>query len=219
MKQSILSTLVAILAAAGLASCGPTRSQAFKAVREGSIPVLKSWIGSSAKKASAVDPDRNSLLAAAIQADRADMVALLLDAGADPETRLPRGFTALLLALAEKKEECALVLIEKGADIKAVNGSDVGKTALHYCAIGGLLRSARVLVEKGHDVNALDSVEANPLGWAAWKGSLEMVQYLAGAGGDFRNVDSYGDDALEASEDNPDPAVREYLLKLADRHP
>jgi hypothetical protein len=83
-------------------------------------------------------------------------VRRLLDAGADPETRLQR-FTALHLAILYGHREVALELIARGADSRALD--PLRFDALMICATSNSMkdedaaRVARALLERGVDVH------------------------------------------------------------------
>ena len=75
-------------------------------------------------------------------AERAEIVRLLLEAGADPNVRNKHGNTALMLCT--KRADIALLLIKAGADVNATN--DEGKSALSMADNDDL---KRVLIEHG----------------------------------------------------------------------
>ncbi|MDX2030796.1 MAG: ankyrin repeat domain-containing protein [Blastocatellia bacterium] len=76
----------------------------------------------------------------------------LLAAGADPNTKLPDGSSALMAAAAFRRGAAAIALIDGGADVK---GSDrQGNTALHLAAQQGDLPLVKKLLAQGADANA-----------------------------------------------------------------
>jgi len=70
---------------------------------------------------------RTTALEAATAADEAAIARLLLDAGADPASAQPDGFTPLHAAAANRNRELYDLLLERGADPSAVAGD--GTTA------------------------------------------------------------------------------------------
>lgn len=104
---------------------------------------------------------------AARRAD-AEIVRLLLDAGADLDLRDRRnGWTPLLLAIHWRNRAAAAVLIEAGADVDRRNRS--GATPLFLAAGYGMDGVVRLLLEHGADPRA-EVRGANAL-WAAAGGS------------------------------------------------
>ncbi len=87
----------------------------------------------------------------------ADVVALLVDRGADVNgPDFP-----LRAAVSHNMLEIAQVLIERGADVRAVDpGTD---TALHYAACCGALECVNLLLDAGADVNARNELGSTPL--------------------------------------------------------
>jgi ankyrin repeat protein len=191
--------LIAAFSSFLLSSCAPSLKQAFRATETGEIAVLKRYLGSELKKVNGTDAYGETLLISAVKAKNVPAIRFLLDAGADPDAPLLSGFTPLLYALPKGDSENAMILIEKGTDVMAVNAFDGDKTALHYYAVGGTVECAATLIAMGLDVSALDGINANPLNWASFKGSLEMVKFLVSKGADFRKADRFGDGPLESS--------------------
>ena len=67
----------------------------------------------------------------AIWRNEPDIALRMLRAGADPNARFPDGDTALIAAADEGMTELVRALVERGADVRAVNSSN-GNTALHF---------------------------------------------------------------------------------------
>lgn len=105
----------------------------------------------------------------------------------DPNAHTQRGSTALMVAAADP--ERATMLIQNGADIKAVAAS--GQTALSiaasYRGTSGLVRQ---LIQAGVPVTPDHKVEfnANPLVEVAWTGDVEVARALLDAGADMHQV-------------------------------
>ena len=123
--------------------------------------VARSWIGAS------------PFWVAAHKADVA-LLALLLDAGADPTVAADDGTTPLMVAAGlghagdryEKfwssaaAREAVEFLVELGADVNAAN--EAGFTALHGAAFVGAEAAAEHLVAHGADANAQDFAGRTP---------------------------------------------------------
>lgn len=135
-----------------------------------------------------------ALLRAAKGADLAAM-AMLLDAGANPELPNRSGITPLMAAAGlgsspidtrgdfnaltadSKAREAIELMLAAGADINRT--SDSGQTALHGAASWGLNETVRYLVENGADMLTRDKLGRTP---------LEIA--LGGAGGSGRGASS-----------------------------
>lgn len=84
----------------------------------------------------------------------AEMIALLLDAGADPNSPKATGTTPLMLAAASGSRDTVEVLLEHGARVDA-RESSYGQTALIYASALGRAAVIKLLVDHGADVNAI----------------------------------------------------------------
>jgi ankyrin repeat protein len=84
-----------------------------------------------------------------------------------------------------------------------------------------LLRAQAVsfLLDSGADPEAPLLSGFTPLLYALSKGDSESAMILMEKGADYRRADRFGDDPLNASKKNPDPAVREYLSGLVGVRP
>lgn len=94
------------------------------------------------------------------------MANVLLDAGVDPERSYAKsGDTFLIAAASLGAEGVGERLVELGVDV-AGRGL-FGATALHWAALMGLDRLARVLVEAGAELERVDTrYDCTPLQWA-----------------------------------------------------
>ena len=127
--------------------------------------------------------------AALVRGNVADAVGLL-QAGADPNTRLGHGKTALMAAAKAGAVELASGLVDRGADVNARN--DNGGTALMFAAIPGHLETMKLLVDHGADVNAIAHFHWTALMVAASKGHGGGVRLLLRSGADPNVQDTYG---------------------------
>lgn len=91
------------------------------------------------------------------------------------------GDTALALAAEQGHAEVCLLLLQSGAQVDRVTGSDQ-RTALMRAAGAGRVEAARVLLEWGADPNRVSganaSSEMSPLSIAAYAGHPAMVKLL-----------------------------------------
>ena len=176
------------------------------AASEGDLAALRAVIREGADPGS--DSDCNTALSDAIAKGRADLVATLLDAGADPQRRHPvTGQTPWMAALEAEQREIVLELEGRGVDsasvslaslvsggdrpelvrLALVGGIDLntadpetGRTALHVAATYGYLGTVRCLVEAGADVSVRDAWGNTPASLATRNHHEHVARLLAG---------------------------------------
>ena len=150
--------------------------------------------------------------------NHADVVRLLVEHGAQLDavstafdweffkptgvaSALPRGgLTALLHAAREDAFEAAAVLLELGADVKAIDPQ--GLSALRVAITNNNLDLAKLLLDHGADANDGALVEAVKLRTFPWvraakrrtdqTGSIEMVELLLDRGADIHKIPEVG---------------------------
>ncbi|KAF1953309.1 ankyrin [Byssothecium circinans] len=143
-----------------------------------------------------------------------DVVAALLDAGADLELPLPNGDHPLHMALLSENEDLALFLIERGASISSL--ASKSRTALHIAADFNLPRATRALLEAGHPTEGIDADTWTPLCCANEHYiALQLIQH----GADINYADRDGWTPLHQAVYNRDRRVARLLvLEGADVH-
>ena len=92
------------------------------------------------------------------------------------------GETALMFAARNGKTEYLVQIIDKGADIDAVNND--GNSAVWLACYANDKHSLAELIRVGANLNVQNDNGATPLIYAASAGRLEMVAMLLGAGAD-----------------------------------
>ncbi len=122
----------------------------------------------------------SAALLRAVMEGRTTTTKVLLDEGADVNTRLPDGWTALMCAAYNGHVDTIKVLIAYDADVNARGGH--GWTALMVAVWNGHSEIAKALVGNGADVEARDENQKTVLMWAAQKGNQEIVQLLLDRG-------------------------------------
>ena len=135
-----------------------------------------------------VTPNNVNLLSIA---KSAEMLQLLIDAGADMEATDIKGNTSLHEAVFFERTKAVRVLLDKGADVKAVNKN--GDTPLHIAASRWEAESTRALLDKGADVNAVNEDGDTPLHKAAVRENTEIVRALLDKGADMNAVNKAGE--------------------------
>lgn len=156
-----------------------------------------------------------------------EAMRLLIDKGADVNTRSAAGATALMWAATDLAK--VRLLVERGADVNAV--SDSGRTVMHLAAmsdssapivqflhsrgakadvvdkegmttllaatVGNDTATIKQLVEAGVNVNAAGFLGLTPLMNAAGQGNLEAVRLLLGKGANVNAVSGPPDQKVQ----------------------
>ncbi len=115
-------------------------------------------------------------------------VRLLIEHGANVNLATKRRRTALLVAaMSDPSAAIVKLLIEKGADLKAVDF--LKTTPLRAATLGNDTETIRMLIEAGVDVNAADLPGISPLMMAAgWNGNTRAVELLLAKGANAKAV-------------------------------
>ncbi len=115
-------------------------------------------------------------------------VRLLIDHGANVNLATKRRRTALLVAaMSDPSADIVKLLIEKGADPKAMDF--LRTTSLRAATLGNDTETIRMLIDAGVDVNAADLPGITPLMMAAgWNGNTQAVQMLLAKGANANAV-------------------------------
>ncbi|HYP08596.1 MAG TPA: ankyrin repeat domain-containing protein [Bryobacteraceae bacterium] len=207
--------LALMLAVANLPAAKAQTSDVFQAVRRGDIGSLKARV--SKEELAARDRRGATPLMHAAAFGTAEMVKILLHAGADVNARNDSDATALLWAA--RQPEKARLLIQAGADVNA--RSKQGRTPLMVASLRrGNVPTVALLLEKGADVHAKGNRPGfTALRLAAGAGDAEIMRLLIEKGADPDAKDIGGGTPLfaAASSGNAD-AVRLLLAKHVDVH-
>jgi len=169
---------VLVLAASGAAAAADTVATAatlWQIVQSGSLPKVQAYLATpgvdvndrllvgSAQDDPHLLVNDKSLLDFAAEANQLEIATYLLDHGAranEPQQQgLDKGITALHRAAFFDAAEIAELLITRGANVNAKHGTVAnglgGATPLHYAAVHGSLKAARVLLQHGADATAV----------------------------------------------------------------
>lgn len=118
-------------------------------------------------------------LFSAIRYQHPEVLAWLLDLGADVRTHEEYDRTLLMVAAASGCAACVKLLIERGAPVDEIAG--FGEDALCYAST---IETARLLVETGVDINRFVDDFHTPLKMASEEGNIEKVRILLTLGAD-----------------------------------
>ena len=126
----------------------------------------------------------NKFLCKACSAGSAEVVRLLLDAGAEIDPANPLDWTPLHWACSSNKGgvEIVCTLIEAGCDVNAIDKD--GQAPLHLACDKNLLAIVRLLLSRGAAIDAPGSWNYTPLHLASWQGHIDIVRLLIEAGAD-----------------------------------
>ena len=138
----------------------------------------------SSEDINALQPDGMSALFWATYYDEADVVRLLLNAGADANAENRFGMTPVIQASMNGNGEIVSMLLDAGANPNARTLQ--GDTALMNAAKAGSVTGVQALIEAGAEIDARDSyLFQTPLMWAAAANNAEIVRILGENGADL----------------------------------
>ena len=125
----------------------------------------------------------------------AELAAVLIRSGADPDAKETEGHTPLYRA---STGDVARVLLAAGATVDVTSGPTRG-TPLHQAARRGYVSVAQALLDHGATVDARDAKEQTPLRRAGNCRQLQIVHLLVRRGADPHAADRRGVTPLDAA--------------------
>jgi len=126
-------------------------------------------------------PHGMTTLMGAGHGDNAELVADLLDRGADPEARDDQGYTALMYAANAGALAAVEALLSHGADPNVAD--EEASTPVMFAAQHGHAEIIRRLLDAGADLGARGDHGLTALGFARQNGHGETAALLEAAGG------------------------------------
>ncbi len=191
-----------------------------EAARSGDMAAIGQAI-KDGKNLEQTDQDGATLLGIAARAKQAEVVRVLLEAGAKIEARDQKGRSPLLAAVQTHRSSVEVVraLIAKGTDVNT-RGTSIGGTPLSWAA--GPFSNPEivaVLVAANADVNQADDKGMTPLMWAARYGAPATVKVLLDAGADVTATNKRGQTSLDLVRQKGDNAQSGEIIKMIEAQP
>lgn len=153
-----------------------------------------------------------------------DLVAMLVDDGADVNVCDTRGESALHLACGgwhvvrlQRSPDVVTFLIESGAKVNAADSG--GRTGLHFAANRSYVELVQALARGGADLEARDAYGDTPLMCSVHADDIEAMAALLALGADVRHRDVFGRNAIDylrEAEDVP-PDLIDYIEDQAEQ--
>lgn len=152
------------------------------AARKGNVAKVKELLDADPGLVSSKDKMGKTPLHYAAENDQKDVAELLIDHGADINTRDSNGgFAPIDLALSSYHYMDVLeLLVARGAD--ANHTADNGLTPLHEAALRGQRDALPLLLSKGAKIDTQDGKGTSPLLWALMMGHVDAAEILVNAG-------------------------------------
>ena len=155
-----------------------TNAALFAAAKEGAIEEVVRLLARDGINIEARDDNDNGLTALMLAArwGKTEVVKLLLDRGADIETKDNNGQTALMLATQSGNTEIVELLLDRDANIEAKNYH--GNTALMLAAGRGNTEIVKLLLDRGADIEAKEYNGRTALMLAELNENTKIVELL-----------------------------------------
>lgn len=142
---------------------------------------------------SAMGPNSGALHCAAFNGHET-VVALLLEKGAEVNSKDKQSYYPIHLAASRGYVSITEQLIEAGADLEVITTQN--GTPLHVAAASNQPRIIPLLLKAGANLEARDINGLTPLAAAASLGNAEVVRFLVDAGADVNTKDAGSDSPL-----------------------
>lgn len=136
----------------------------------------------------------------AVKANNAAQVRQLIARGVDVNAADASGDVPLIMAAYLGHTEITRLLLEAGADVRAVD-SGMKATALHAAAYAGRTEPARLLIQHGIAIDAQGPYNGyTALHDAIWQNNVETARVIVEAGADLTLRNHEGQTPLEMAQ-------------------
>ena len=188
--QVLASTVSAIVFTAGLGVAAAAEAGARRdaplvaAVKAADVDTVRTLVAERTVDVNQAEPDGATALHWAVHRNEAELVDLLIAAGADVSAANRYGVRPISLAAENGNAGILAALLDAGADPNA--NLPEGETALMTAGRTGDAASIRALLVRGADPNARDRFRGQTaLMWAASRNNADAVHALAELGADL----------------------------------
>ncbi|KAG5445812.1 Fibronectin type 3 and ankyrin repeat domains protein 1 [Clonorchis sinensis] len=186
-----------------------------RALKQGNPSLLREILGKEEAYLEAPDNLGFTPLMYCAQRNLQDMMEVLLDWNADPNTQDSTGKTALMFAAFKGNIECIETLLDCGSDVNITDQNDL--TALHMAVDGEQPRAIRLLVKSGANLEAREvGMKWTPLLRCAGlknNGNVEVAHELVRLGAEIDAADEDGKTALHNAILNGHHDLCDFLIK------
>ena len=155
------------------------------------IELLDAYLRQISKKDSVElknNDDQSLLWWAAVSSSNVADIKLLLDAGADIESKDDSDRTPLCLAACRDNMDMVKLLLKAGADVNSKENND--QAPLWWAACNDNINMVKLLLNAGADVNSKNIYNQTPLWWAARSSNKEILKLLLNAGANVESKDN-----------------------------
>ncbi|WP_257265620.1 ankyrin repeat domain-containing protein [Endozoicomonas sp. ONNA2] len=180
-------------------------------LRRGANPDIPDWYGRTPLCIAVQCPEEHSFM-------KINMVNILLDYGANPNTTGNRSFSPLFSAMLENNSDIANMLLDNGADPDPNRCDDSGRTPLNclverYCPLHNI-GFARLLLALGADPNTSSPSGYTTLNFAVGnqQGCKELVEVLLANGANPNKPGALGSTPLFLAVARDCPEIVNTLL-------
>ncbi len=125
-------------------------------------------------------PDKSSLLSWAVETQSPELVMVLLENGANVQSRTGNRFGPMIQACRYGNEAIIQALLDNGADL--TSAIEDGTSALHLCAGTTSAPLLSKILDKGYNINATNVYGQSPLMFAANAGNSDNMGLLVKRG-------------------------------------
>lgn len=215
MRYFVVAILLGLVSALNLSSCRESPKSPYEALytaaQAGDTLKVKSLLSDGADVHRQTTLRGDTALSASAERGHDKVVTLLLQAGADPNSRNKSSWRPLHFAARNGHAGTVRILLASGANPNA--SQEEGGTPLHAAAQGDSLEVARILIEHGANINAVFREHFTPIHVAVDCDSLKVAQLLIDSGVNINEKVSPGTTLLHSAVANGKEEAVEFLLK------